>query len=312
MITFKAKTKSGELIKSALTPFTFPAGEAHIKREDRRELEPTEIAIVQSSADSLHNDLFHLDMWNNYIETENIDNPPNGPSKRVLVIPYFPGARADRGNPFGLRTYANFIWAMGLNQIILFDPHSGVTGDELHAGSNLLTIVHSEELLSAQIDSSEYVGLIAPDKGAVERTNRVGKAMGLPVYRAGKTRNESTGKLTGFHMEDPLPAEGKLLVVDDICDGGGTFLGLADSTGLPPERLDLYVSHGVFSGKALSTLPYKFGKVMTTNSYNPKRMLEGDLMGDAWGDDDPAIPYAEMSAKFKRFDVTRLLLDKIV
>jgi len=306
MITFKAKTASGEIIKSALTPFSFPAGEAHLKREDRRELEPTEIAILQPSADSLHDDLFKLNMWGDYLNRK-WDEKTGAPTT-VLVLPYIPGARADRVEgeaPFGLEVYSDFINAMLFDQIIVLDPHSDVSVDMLwDAGDNGITVVNSDEVLTTGVASifnfSGYSGIIAPDKGAVPRATAVAEALGIPVFKAGKTRNPDTGKLSGFTCE-PLPEFGKFLLVDDICDGGGTFLGLADATELSKDRLDLYVTHGVFSGKALDILPTKFGRIFTTNSYDPHRNLNTERDSIINSSNQP----------FVRMDITRLLLSKI-
>lgn len=297
MITYKAKTASGEIIKSALSPFSFPAGEAHIKREEQRELEPTEIAIIQPDANSIHDDLFQLAMWNDYVLTQK--HQP----QRVLILPYVPGARADRGTPWGIDVYSDFINRMNLEQIIVFDPHSPVTEEMLgdnFFGHDSLTVVRSDELFDGVHTSlynfEQYAGIIAPDKGAVKRAHAVATRLEIPLFRAEKKRDEATGKLSGFTVES-LPREGKLLLIDDICDAGGTFLGLADASGLSKERLDLFVSHGVFSRNAETALPEKYGKVFTTNSYNPNRPL-GDGNGVTNGN-------------FVRFDVIRLLLSKI-
>jgi ribose-phosphate pyrophosphokinase len=299
MITFKAKTENGEIINSALSPFTFPAGEAHIKREEKRELEAVEIAILQPSADSLHTDLFHLAMWNNYLL--NHDGEDNE-TKTVLIIPYFPGARADRGNPFGLDVYADFINGLGIHQIIIFDPHSQVTCERLNPLENL-TVVYSDDLFD-QVHMRAvlhgYDGIIAPDKGAVFRASAVAAVADLPVFTATKERDEATGKLSNFAIEG-LDPEGTYLIVDDICDGGGTFLGLAEASGLGYGQLDLYVSHGVFSKKALENLATTFEYTFTTNSYNPQRPLTSRL--SEFQDDD--------SRHFRRFDVIRLLESKI-
>ena len=80
-----------------------------------------------------------------------------------------------------------------------------------------------------------------------------------------KVRDFATGKLSTFQCED-LPETGRLLVVDDICDGGGTFMGLAQATGLPKERLDLWVSHGVFSRRA-AQITSAYGCIFTTDSH---------------------------------------------
>lgn len=301
MITFKAKTASGEIIKSALSPFTFPAGEAHTKREEQRELEPTEIAIIQPDANSIHDDLFQLAMWKDYVMSESPE------SKRVLVLPYVPGARADRGNPFGLFVYVKFINELDLDQIIVFDPHSPVTkellGTYIEDDGDTLTIVNSDELfdqVTMRAVLNQYDAIIAPDKGAVKRATAMAKLAGIPVITATKRRDEGTGKLSNFSIEG-LKDDGHYLIVDDICDGGGTFLGLAEASGLQYGKLDLYVSHGVFSKNAIYNLKQVFDYVYTTNSYNPSRVLNDH--GD-FGDED-AVDH------FRRFDVIRLLLSKI-
>jgi ribose-phosphate pyrophosphokinase len=112
--------------------------------------------------------------------------------------------------------------------------------------------------------TQRYQGIIAPDKGSIKRATDVARACHIPVYLAEKHRDPDTGRLSEFTCE-PLPDEGKFLVVDDICDGGGTFMGLANATGLPMERLGLYVSHGVFSGQAENLFAY-FDEIWTTDS----------------------------------------------
>lgn len=303
MITFKAIEANGEIVNSALHAFTFPAGEAHTKQSER-ELEPTEIAIIQPSPESIHDDLFQLAMWNKYLVQENQDlaSVNMAESKRVLILPYMPGARADRGLPFGLSVYADFLHHMNLDQIIIFDPHSGETGDQLHAAAEELTIVHSNELFEqAYLHSilNQYTGIIAPDKGAVKRATAMADLAGLPVFTATKHRDEASGKLSGFAI-DGLDSDGTYLIVDDICDGGGTFLGLAEASGLEYGALDLYVSHGVFSKNALVNLEKTFKYIYTTNSYNPERVLTTRVS-----------EFQDDSTAFRRFDVIRLLESKI-
>ncbi len=304
MITFKAQTASGEIIKSALTPFTFPAGEAHIKREEQRELEPTEIAILQPTPDSIHDDLFQLAMWEDYITRVDYENENETSTEKALILPYFPGARADRGNPFGLNVYANFLRGLLLDQIVVFDPHSGAVDDQagwFRNESTRFTIVRSDELfdqVTMRAVLNQYDGIIAPDKGAVQRSTAMAKLAGIPVFTATKHRDEGSGQLSGFAIEG-LEEDGTYLIVDDICDGGGTFLGLAKAAGLDFGSLDLYVSHGVFSKNALSNLANTFAYIYTTNSYDPTRDLTVDAVVE--GNIQP----------FKRFDVIRLLLSKI-
>lgn len=285
MINFKAKTdNNGEIINSKLSPFTFPAGEAHIKLEDRREFEPTEIAVIQFDADTMHDDLFSLAMWDNCIQhTEHF-------RMRSLVMPYAPGARADRGAPFGAEVYAEFIGNLLLDQVIVFDPHSPVIVEELkYQVGNEVNILTVEYIASKYFQYSDYTAIIAPDKGARDRAQVFADELGLEVLTVDKERDFETGKLKSFKVPE-LDPEGKYLIVDDICDGGGTFLGIADALKLDPSQLDLYVSHGVFSKNAVMNLPESFGRIFTTNSYRPGRILP---------------------AQFTRFDIIRPMLDMI-
>lgn len=55
-----------------------------------------------------------------------------------------------------------------------------------------------------------------------------------------------------------------ILIVDDICDGGATFLKIAKE--LPNTNLYLYVTHGIFS-KGLGDLSRYFIKIFSTDSF---------------------------------------------
>lgn len=271
----------------------FPAGEAHVKvvNENTGKGPLLEIARI-SGADA--NDLFTLAMWadacHRRADVRHAKYPNDAPNRMILVMPYLPGARADHDDfvPFGAGVYADFINSLGVDQVICFDPHSPVLPGLIHA-----TVIDSTRLVRQYVVGKDndthpqrYDGIIAPDKGAVARASKVAAACHLPLYRAEKVRIEETGKLTGFACE-PLPETGRFLVVDDICDGGGTFRGLAEVTGLPPERLGLYVSHGVFSGRAAG-LNDVFSEIWTTDSF--RTVDEYQAIADAGGIRTHVIP----------------------
>lgn len=264
---FQAKHKTGFTVDSPLQPVVFPDGAVHIKGADA----PLDYEYQIADARGLsHDDLFTLSMW--------ADAAIERAEAMVLILPYLPGARMDRGNPLGARNYAEFIKDCVLpDQLITIDPHSNAAlGFYTDSGENDIpnvTVFPVERIIRHEIQDATsderdqpYVGVIAPDKGAHDRAAAAARVMGVPVYTAGKTRDFATGKLSGFHMEDKLPDEGKLLIVDDICDGGGTFIGLAEATGLPKDRVDLWVTHGIFS-KGLSNLLEHFETIHTTDSY---------------------------------------------
>lgn len=79
-------------------------------------------------------------------------------------------------------------------------------------------------------------------------------------------RAHFSGRLSGFGVVDASAVQDKTcVIVDDLCDGGGTFSGLAEQLVLAGAKVvDLYVTHGVFS-KGLP-LP-GIRTVFTTNAY---------------------------------------------
>lgn len=251
MLTTFAQVQQGFTVRSAATAMTFPAGEAHIKTDTAAGETPVYLYLTGADA----NEYLSAAMW--------IDYAHQGGHQVKALIPYLPGARQDRGNPFGAQVYANLINAMKADEVVTFDPHSPVMPTLVEN----LRVVSAETVIGRAVSKNlaSYAGVICPDEGAKSRTAITAEALGLPLFHAAKHRDFTTGKLSGFTCEE-LPAQGKFLVVDDICDGGGTFMGLAAATGLGPDRLDLWVSHGVFSGNA-PQLREAYGTIYTTDSH---------------------------------------------
>lgn len=245
--------------------FQFPGGESHIVFEPDSWLQ---IAYVQG-ADG--NDLMALAMWADACKR-------HGGITTVLALPYLPGARQDRGVPLGAKVYADMINAMGIDHVVCIDPHSDVAP----ALYNNLTIVPLTDLpiWDTFRATGKFEGVIIPDAGAGKRATAVADHLGVPTFQAGKKRDFATGKLSGFHCE-PLAndeATHHFLVVDDICDGGGTFVGLADAIAKQETadiRLYLWVTHGIFS-KGMDALNLRYSEIYNTNSHpgsgnNPNR-----------------------------------------
>jgi ribose-phosphate pyrophosphokinase len=91
------------------------------------------------------------------------------------------------------------------------------------------------------------------------------------VVYCNKKRDPETGKLDGFSIYDydPNPNSNgtELLIVDDICDGGGTFVGLAKKLReAGAKKVHLFVTHGIFSkGVPLEGID----TIYTTDSFQP-------------------------------------------
>lgn len=172
---------------------------------------------------------------------------------RVLELMYLPYARADRrfvpGDSYGLGVFANLINSLNFDAVYTFDAHSDKALDIIENIINLDPIHAYDQLtpIIKELGGAPDLCLIAPDSGA--RTRYDLDVYGLPVIMGGKVRDAKSGALTGFAVEPKITKFKKGLIVDDICDGGGTFLGLAEEIHRinPDMLLYLYVSHGIFS-----------------------------------------------------------------
>jgi len=184
-----------------------------------------------------------------------------------LFIPYFPAARQDRvmipGEPLSVKVYADIINALQLNKVFVFDAHSEVTPALLNNSTVIPNYTFIREVLNR---IGENVKLISPDGGALKKIYKVSEFLGgAEVVECSKSRDVKTGKLSGFKVyEDDLNGI-DCLIVDDICDGGGTFVGLAEELkNKNAGKLYLAVSHGIFN-KGFEVLNC-FDAIFTTNS----------------------------------------------
>lgn len=185
-----------------------------------------------------------------------------------LFIPYFPAARQDRvmikGEPLSVKVYADIINAMQLNKVFVFDAHSEVTP----ALVNNCDVIPNHTFIQKVIKTiGSNVKLISPDGGALKKIYKVSEFLGgVEVVECSKSRDVKTGRLSGFKVYEEDLKGMDCLIVDDICDGGGTFVGLAEELKKKNAgKLYLAVSHGIFN-KGFEVLSC-FDKIFTTNSF---------------------------------------------
>lgn len=238
--------------------FTFSGGEPHVKIDSF----PTDNGVTITHRIQSFNDLGLLSIAVDALKrmgTKEID----------LFLPYFPGARQDRvmteGESLTVKVYANIINNYGLSSITIFDPHSDVTPALL----NNCSVINNHSFISEVVkDLPDDLILISPDAGASKKIIKLATALQMnQVVECGKNRDVKTGALSGFKVP-VADLKGKpCLIVDDICDGGGTFMGLAEELQQSNVgELFLAVSHGIFS-KGTQELDKYFKKIYTTDSF---------------------------------------------
>ncbi len=243
----------------AFKSFTFSGGEPHIKIDT--DFDKSEGVTVTHRINSF-NDLGLLCLAVDALKHMDV-------TLENLVIPYFPAARQDRlmipGEPLSVKVYAEIINSFGFKKVVVLDPHSEVTPavlDRCHAVPNHAFVQEVIRLTGTDVT------LISPDGGALKKIYKVSEFLGgVEVVECSKSRDVKTGKLTGFKVyADDLQGK-NCLIVDDICDGGGTFLGLAEELKKKHAgNLYLAVTHGIFN-KGFDELKEAFQHIYTTNSF---------------------------------------------
>lgn len=245
--------------------FTFSGGELHIRITDNLS-EITKVIITTRPRS--FNDLGLLLLASDALRQSGIKH-------LELLIPYFPAARQDRlmvkGEALSVKVYANLINSINFEKVTIFDPHSDVTS----ALINNVDVISNHKFVEQVTSNFTDFHLISPDVGALKKVYKLAQKLPcLGVIECSKSRDVKTGKLLNFNVyEEDL--QGKdCIIVDDICDGGGTFLGLADELKKKNAgRLFLVVSHGIFS-KGVTILKDKFDRIYTTNSFQNINMPE--------------------------------------
>ena len=257
--------------------FIFPAGEVSVKLNAKDyayktlDLPNTIIARIQNS-----DDLFKLALLKDAL-AEIDSNPIN------LFLPYVPFARQDRicdaGEAFSIAVLVRYIASLGFAKVTIVDPHSNVTPAAFKALGVKLTVISQLDVLNkflTFIPTLMGSTLVSPDAGSNKKTADAAGWLGQAGFvRADKLRDLTNGKIKEIAVYcDDL--QGKNVVIpDDLCEFGGTFLGLA--TELRKRncgKVILFATHGVFGGKEkfLATienlLKNGIDEIWTTDSYH--------------------------------------------
>lgn len=172
------------------------------------------------------------------------DMPPSVPL--YLVCPYLPYARQDRvcspREAFALETMCAIINGCQFDSVTVWDVHSRVATGLLEDCINIPAAdLIFDDLMYGSV-------LVAPDAGAVDRVLECATKFKRPMVQAEKIRDPNDGKITGTKVYSHHVGGCNFLIIDDICDGGRTFIELAKVLRpLTRGKIKLWVTHGIFS-----------------------------------------------------------------
>lgn len=173
-------------------------------------------------------------------------------------IPYFPGARQDRvmtgGEPFSLQVFVQMVKLCNFKYIEIDDPHSDVLSGMFDPGQLIINSQHDifyDHVIGYMLAGHRgNMYLVSPDAGALKKIHKLSQATAIPVIESVKVRDVATGNIISTRVEK-IDTTGpvRLIVVDDIIDGGRTFIELAAELRKVYDvaELVLFATHGIFS-----------------------------------------------------------------
>lgn len=194
-------------------------------------------------------------------------------NKAHLHIPYLPYGRQDKAisndSTFNLIVFADLINTLGFDQVTTVDAHNPARFERIFNQSRNMAPYHAQ--LKA-VEAFRPTFFVFPDKGAMDRYYNSFTVMTQPDSRIyfEKVRDQLTGNITGLTMQANklFYSRDRLLIIDDICDGGATFTGVAKELRklVPDVKIALFVTHGIFSRGRQHLLDNGIDEIYTTNS----------------------------------------------
>ncbi len=244
-----------------VTLWKFPGGEVGVKIPEvslTSILNPYTVQVNYQNSD----DIFYMLNIVDALKRAGI------PNKHICVeIPYLPYARQDRvcsqGESFALDVFMQVLKTMDVT-VWCHDIHSDIFTDKYP----WLWSRYQWSLAWGLYDKGFDV-YISPDAGAKKKVTQH-RAVAQGKASVVSLQKERVGSAVVYKHEEHDTIKGRCIVVDDICDGGATFVSLAEMlkrTQPNITELSLYVTHGIFS-KGVDKLKELYDNIYTANLMN--------------------------------------------
>lgn len=196
----------------------------------------------------------------------------------VLHIPFLPYGRQDKepenDSTFNLHVLADMLNLTKVGWVTSVDVHNPGACRKL---INNFYNVDIHNIHDQVIDKVQPDFLVYPDQGAADRYLHTHGGIDRVILE--KERDSDTGVLLNHFVLDVSELEVKLsrldeqkspkfLILDDICDGGATFISVASAIRevVADAEIHLFVTHGIFSNFRNYLLTNGIDSILTTNS----------------------------------------------
>lgn len=196
-----------------------------------------------------------------------------GYAKQHAVFPYLPYSRMDRKvarHLFSLSYIAKMLNAMQFEKVIILEAHSSVS---LELIERVEGISYTKELVAFAMEHMAFDiaqdAIVFPDKGARKRYASL-LPENVRVLEGEKTRDFDTGEVLALTLiGDVTVPPRNVLIVDDLCSRGSTFIQVSDACrAIGSEKSYMAVTHlehNVFNGHVFDEVT----EIYTTDALQP-------------------------------------------
>src|SRR5215211_2976750 len=187
----------------------------------------------------------------------------------TAVIPYFGYARSDKKDrprvPIAAKLVANLLTKAGAQRILTMDLHASqiqgffdIPVDHLYAAPIVVEYFKNNPI--------ENLIVVAPDTGGAERARAYAKRLDAGLALCDK-RRERANEADVMNIVGDVAGK-NCLIVDDMCDTGGTICKVAEALHKAgANEIFAVFTHAVLSGKATENINSSYlKKVIVTNT----------------------------------------------
>ena len=220
-----------------------------------------DVFVVQPTCTPVNDNLMELVIM--------VDALRRASARRITaVVPYYGYARQDRKVaprvPITAKVVAEMFMVVGIRRVLCMDLHAGqiqgffnIPVDHLYAAPVILEYIK---------DKFQYVVMVSPDAGGVERTRAFAKRLNLGLAIIDK-RRDKPNECEAMHVIGDV--EGKTaIMLDDMVDTAGTLCnGAATLLKSGAREVHACCSHPVLSGPAVERITKsELKSLVVTNS----------------------------------------------
>ena len=223
-----------------ITSHVFPNGESYI------DLPNSVLATVRATGSYEIDFRFesNQDIWDLMLIVDKLKNKNCPIHLKMFYVPYSRMDRQEECRLFSLKTFANLINSMPFTSVTIMEPHSDVTP----ALFDKVKVINMSMQLAYKVLNNDFgilytmdnleevnqkmaekkVCFVWPDGGADKRYSKQFK--GTQTMTCAKERDFQTGWMVTKYLmgADAHQDCEHVIIVDDLCSRGGTFVGAAE------------------------------------------------------------------------------------